>query len=60
VLGTVVNDVKKKSRYGYYSGYGYYHSYYGYGRDRKKRTHDRKAVVVGGEFENFTDSHDSR
>jgi capsular exopolysaccharide synthesis family protein len=56
VLGAVVNDVKKKGRYGYYSGYGYYHSNYGYGRDKKKRTRDRKAVVFGGEPKNYADS----
>ena len=30
ILGTVVNDVHHKSRYGYYSGYGY--GKYGYGK----------------------------
>lgn len=48
VLGAVINDVPRKSRYGYYSGYGYY-SNYGYGRRKKKKTGDRKpAVVVEG------------
>ncbi len=45
ILGAVVNDVSKKSHYGYYSGYGYY-NFYGYGRREKKKAGDRKPVVV--------------
>jgi capsular exopolysaccharide synthesis family protein len=40
ILGALVNDVAKKSRYGYYSGYGY-----GYGYGRKKKAGDRESVV---------------
>ena len=48
ILGAVVNDVSKKSRYSYYSGYGYYGSY-GYGHRKKTKAGDRKpAVVVEG------------
>jgi succinoglycan biosynthesis transport protein ExoP len=45
ILGAVVNDVSKKSHYGYYSGYGYY-GYYGYGRRKKKKAGDGKPAVV--------------
>ncbi|MBA7506216.1 hypothetical protein ES706_04897 [subsurface metagenome] len=45
ILGAVVNDVPRKSRYGYYSGYGYY-GYYGYGHRKKKKAGDRKPAVV--------------
>ena len=45
ILGVVMNDVSKKSRYSYYSGYGYYGSY-GYGRRKKKKAGDRKPAVV--------------
>jgi capsular exopolysaccharide synthesis family protein len=45
ILGAVVNDVSKKSRYSYYSGYGYYGSY-GYGRRKKTKADDRKPAVV--------------
>ena len=44
VLGALVNDVPKKGRYGYYSGYGHYYSY-GYGHSKKKKTSDRKPAV---------------
>jgi capsular exopolysaccharide synthesis family protein len=39
ILGVIVNDVPKKSRYGYYGAYGY--SYYGDGRGRKHTTTGR-------------------
>jgi succinoglycan biosynthesis transport protein ExoP len=39
ILGAVVNDVSKKSSYGYYG-------YYGYGRRKKQKTSDKKPVVV--------------
>lgn len=45
ILGAVVNDVSKKSRNGYYSGYGYYGSY-GYDRHKKKKAGDRKPAVI--------------
>ncbi len=44
VLGTVVNDVPRKSRYGYY--YGSYGYYYGNGRHKKKKASDRKPVAL--------------
>jgi capsular exopolysaccharide synthesis family protein len=37
VLGTIVNDVPRKGRYGYYSSYGYYYGEYGYGRRKKRK-----------------------
>jgi len=44
VLGTIVNDVPRKSRYGYYyGGYGYY---YGNGRRKKKKASDRKPAAL--------------
>lgn len=39
ILGVVVNDVPKSSSYGYYG-------YYDYGHRKKKKTSDRKPVVV--------------
>jgi len=44
LLGAVVNDVPRKSRYGYYSSYGYY-GYYGYGR-RKSRKRSEKRMIA--------------
>jgi len=41
VLGAIVNDVKKKSKYGYYGGYGYY----GYGNNGVERVQDSGPVV---------------
>ena len=45
LLGVVVNDVPRKSRYGYYGGYGYY-GYYGYGHRKKKKAGDIKPAIV--------------
>ena len=57
ILGVVVNDVPKKSRYGYYSGYGYY-GYYGYGHSKKKKVGDRKPAVVMEKPNSFASSKD--
>ena len=47
LLGAVVNDVPRKSRYGYYyGGYGYHYGYYGDGHRKKKKASDRKPAVV--------------
>ena len=49
ILGAIVNDVPKKGRYGYYGGYGYYYSDYGYGQRKKKKAgHKRAGTVVEG------------
>jgi capsular exopolysaccharide synthesis family protein len=53
VLGVIVNDVKKKSRYVHYSGYGYYPSHYGYGHNKKKRMHDREPSPVRGGLDSY-------
>lgn len=60
ILGAVVNDVPKKGRYGYYSGYGYYYSHYGYGYDHreKKKTSDKQHAVVVKGSDRFTRSDD--
>ena len=49
LLGVVVNNVSKKGRYGYYSGYGYDDSNYGFESRKMKQTGDNKrtAIVVG-------------
>ncbi len=57
VLGAVVNDVPRKSHYGYYSGYGYY-GYYGYGHRKKKKAGDRKPAVVMEGPNNFASAKD--
>jgi len=54
ILGAVVNDVSKKSRYSYYSGYGYY-GYYGYGRHEKKKAGDRNTAVVVEGISSFSE-----
>jgi capsular exopolysaccharide synthesis family protein len=47
LLGVVVNDVPRKSRYGYYyGGYGYHYGYYGDGHRKKNKASDRKPAVV--------------
>jgi len=56
VLGTIVNDVPRKSRYGYYyGGYGYY---YGNGRRKKKKAGDRKPAVLTEGPSSFVGSND--
>ena len=44
VLGTVVNDVSKKSRYGLYGSHGQYYGYYGKDSDKNKKFNDKKTV----------------
>jgi len=46
LLGVVVNDVTKKGRYGYYSGYGNYDSYYGNDLNQKRDSVRKTAVVA--------------
>ncbi|NQT00579.1 MAG: polysaccharide biosynthesis tyrosine autokinase [Planctomycetes bacterium] len=43
ILGAIVNDVSKKSDYGYYGGYGYYNHPH---HRKKKDTEDKKLTVV--------------
>jgi len=45
VLGVVVNDVKKRSKYGNYSGYGYHHGYYGYGNNEERSVQGSGPIV---------------
>jgi len=42
ILGAIVNDVSKKSDYGYYSGYGYYN----HSHQRKKKDAEEKKLTV--------------
>ena len=46
LLGAIVNDVSKSSRYGYYSGYGYSYGYYGDGRHKRKRNENITTAVL--------------
>jgi len=46
ILGTIVNDVPKKGRYGYYGGYGYSYDQYGRAGRKKKKASDRKAATA--------------
>ncbi|MBN1182661.1 MAG: polysaccharide biosynthesis tyrosine autokinase [Bacteroidales bacterium] len=46
ILGVVVNDVSKKSSYGYYNAYGNYNSYYGNDSDSQKGAMRKTAVIM--------------
>ena len=46
LLGAIVNDVSKSSRYGYYSSYGYSYGYYGDGRHKRKRNENITTAVL--------------
>ena len=46
MLGVVVNDVQKKSRYGYYREYGNYDSYYRNDLNQKRNSLRKSAVVT--------------
>jgi len=46
LLGVVVNNVSKKGRYGYYSGYGYYDSNYGFDSRKAKHASDNKRTAI--------------
>jgi capsular exopolysaccharide synthesis family protein len=59
LLGVVVNDVPRKSRYGYYyGGYGYHYGYYGDGHRKKKKASDRKPAVVMEGPDSFASAKD--
>jgi capsular exopolysaccharide synthesis family protein len=46
LLGVVVNNVSKKGRYSYYSGYGYYDNNYGFDSRKAKQTSDNKRTAI--------------
>ena len=46
VLGTIVNDVSKRSRYNSYSGQGNYYGYYGNDSGKHKKVSDKRTVAV--------------
>lgn len=46
LLGVVVNNVSKKGRYGYHSGYGYYNDNYGLSGRKAKQTRDNKSTAI--------------
>jgi succinoglycan biosynthesis transport protein ExoP len=58
ILGAVINDVPKKGRYGYYSGYGYYYGYYGDNRRKKKKANDKKSITAIEGSQSFTGSNE--
>jgi len=55
ILGALVNDVPKRGRYGYYSGYGYKDSH-GYGRSSKRKAGDREPMARTVESDRFAGS----
>lgn len=48
ILGALVNDVPRRSSYGYYSGYGYKYGY-GYGRSNRPRTVESQTAAISPE-----------
>ena len=46
VLGAIVNDVPRKSRYGYYNSSGQYYGYYGSDSPRNNKVNDKRTVAV--------------
>ncbi|MBN1972137.1 MAG: polysaccharide biosynthesis tyrosine autokinase [Sedimentisphaerales bacterium] len=46
ILGVIVNDVHKKSHYGYYSAYGNYSGYYGNEKNQKREIARKSQVVT--------------
>jgi len=46
ILGAVVNDVPRKSRYGYYNNRGQYYGYYGNDSPKNNKVDDKRTVAV--------------
>ncbi len=57
VLGAIVNDVPKSSRYGYHSGYGSYYGYYGSERKNKKKNGEIASSAVIERSDRFTSTN---